>query len=361
MECEIHEDKKIINFEEIVAEKEAALVRGTQKYYEPYTAIKNVNDLKEFLPPRPYCCKRSLEYGLTIRPREDALKAKYIQLNSPFSTKFLTFDIDRSLDEEFGVDPIVLDGKKYFYDWQYKFFQSSFPAPSLVVQNRENGHAHFIYVLTTPVHTTDVAHIKPLRYLEFIRQAYTVKLGADLNYSGLISKNPFNKRAWQVTTPCETYPLSYTLEALASPIIDYGMKPMKESLQDIASWGRNCHVLATVGNWAYSEIRKYWSRNYGDWEGAVYERCEEENMNFPVPLYAKELAGIARSIARWTTRNITPEGFSEWQRRKAKIRWDRDSKKKEGLELLKEGRSIKNISELLGVSKQTVKNWKREC
>ena len=65
------------------------------------------------------------------------------------------------------------------------------PRPLFFVGNRENGRAHLIYALRTPVLKTGMEHIKPLKYLQAITEAYCEWLHADPMYCGLISKNPW--------------------------------------------------------------------------------------------------------------------------------------------------------------------------
>jgi hypothetical protein len=85
--------------------------------------------------------------------------------------------------------------------------------PFAVVVNETNTHCHIVYALAAPVCTSDLAHEKPLRYLAAIQQAYTEKLQADVNYSGLIAKNPFSQNHWHVI-PCAIH-AKYTLDDLA--------------------------------------------------------------------------------------------------------------------------------------------------
>ena len=85
------------------------------------------------------------------------------------------------------------------------------PAPNITVKNPRNGHAHLLYALTLPVRTAPDASASALKYAAAIERALCEKLGADVNYSGLICKNPFHQE-WQVV---EWRLELYTLDELA--------------------------------------------------------------------------------------------------------------------------------------------------
>ncbi len=61
------------------------------------------------------------------------------------------------------------------------------PAPTLTITNPENGHAHLLYALETPVRTAPDGN-EPLRYAAAVENALRKKLEADTGYSGLICK-----------------------------------------------------------------------------------------------------------------------------------------------------------------------------
>ncbi len=63
-----------------------------------------------------------------------AILAKYIQFNQPHAMFWLGFDVDRT-----GAA----------IDWSDR----NAPAPTLTITNPENGHAHLLYALETPVRT----------------------------------------------------------------------------------------------------------------------------------------------------------------------------------------------------------------
>ena len=336
---------------------------------------KNLRDLKDFLPQKPWASD-NLKYGLRIFPLEIALKKNFIQLNSPNSVKFLTFDCDWEQDTgEFWWNGRIITlrewnemilelgrqltpkPKKLIWNITPEMIHDDFdvPPPLWVVENPENGHCHIIYALKTPVYVTEMAHLKPIKYLEAVRKAYTAKLKADPRYVGLISKNPFSPKWWVNQYDDAEYDLGDLAEYVN--LSERHFAPVNE---DTASWGRNCFILEHVRVRAYREIRKFWNKTYQEWFETVVYMCEEENAKFSEPLGEREVIAIAKSITRWTLDKITPEGFAESQRAKISIRWEKESRKSKGIELLNDGKSIGEVMEILDVSRRTVTYWKRE-
>ena len=64
--------------------------------------------------------------------------------------------------------------------------------------------------------------------------------------------------------------------------------------------------------WAYSAIRDHWAPNgLSRWSEAVLARLSALNGQFLEPLPFSEVKATARSISKWTWRNITPQGRQE--------------------------------------------------
>ncbi|WP_181963290.1 primase C-terminal domain-containing protein, partial [Klebsiella pneumoniae] len=77
--------------------------------------------------------------------------------------------------------------------------------------------------------------------------------------------------------------------------------------------GRNCTLFDRTRKWAYRAIRQGWPE-YGQWLQACYERASAYNLQFAAPLDENEVAGIAQSIAKWTSKNFNKDIFSEKQK-----------------------------------------------
>lgn len=243
----------------------------------------------ETLPQKPYCTD-DYRFGTTIRPKEQAIKKKFIQPNSPWNWNYLVFDVDRP-----GAS----------WDW----FDRACPAPNLIAENPANGHAHLFYGLDAPVHAHDGARNKPLRYAGAVSVALSRMLDADPAYQGLLSKNPLHP-FWNVDI---VDPALYSLGGLAGFLDLEGLTDSRRHLPETAL-GRNCTLFDETRFWSYRQIRQP-----GQWLGedffimAVTEYAGTYNQQtFEKPLPWAEVKAIGKSVGRWTFRNMSPEGFKLW-------------------------------------------------
>ncbi|EER3218440.1 TPA: replication initiation protein [Escherichia coli] len=306
---------------------------------------------EENLPHRPYHTD-DLAFGLRISGKGRALLARYIQQNQPHAQFWLVFDVDR---EGAAID------------WSDR----NAPAPNITVKNPVNGHAHLLYALNIAVRTAPDASVKALKYAAAIERALCEKLGADVNYSGLICKNPFHLE-WQVMEWREE---AYTLDELAD-YLDLSASA-RRSIDKHYGMGRNCHLFETLRKWAYRAIRLGWP-DYERWLEAVIQRVEMLNSQFPVPLSEAECRAIGKSVAKYTHRKFSPEGFSAVQaargrkggkanssanqsnkgKKSAAVRWTaNDDKRRRALDMYILGASTEDIAVAVGVSSRTVRRW----
>ncbi|HBK1598594.1 TPA: replication initiation protein, partial [Escherichia coli] len=205
------------------------------------------------------------------------------QQNQPHAQFWLVFDVDR---EGAAIDWSDLNA----------------PAPNITIKNPVNGHAHLLYALNIAVRTAPDASVKALKYAAAIERALCEKLGADVNYSGLICKNPFHLE-WQVMEWREE---AYTLDELAD-YLDLSTSA-RRSIDKHYGMGRNCHLFEMTRKWAYRAIRQGWPA-FSQWLDAVIQRVEMYNASLPVPLSPPECRAIGKSIAKYTHRNFTAETF----------------------------------------------------
>lgn len=250
------------------------------------TAAKQLSLFAERLPRKPYHTD-DLSAGLTIRTAQQALKSRYIQANGPTHKYWLVFDVDRP-----GAT----------LDW----YDRHAPAPNIIATNPKNGHAHFIYGLEIPVRTAPDGSSAALRYAAAVEHALQQKLDADAAYCGLICKNPLHPH-WQVS--CWEQNL-YTLDWLAD-YVDLSAYSGKKRLPEYGL-GRNCNLFDNVRSWAYKAIRQGWPE-FDRWLEAVETRAHAYNKRFSDPLPAAEVEQTAKSIAKWTHRHLSSDGFSAWQ------------------------------------------------
>ena len=245
------------------------------------------------LPHRPYCTDDKSS-GLLIRPQATALGYRHIQYNPPPHVASLVFDLDKP---------------DSYHAWQ----DAGLPAPHWISVNRTNGHAHIGYMLAIPVARTSAARQKPLRYLAAIEHVLAKRLGADMGYAGLITKNPTHSDWLTIWHQIEPYSLDYLAEFCPdADLAAYSRRSRKEA----TGLGRNVTVFDNVREWAYTAIRAHWRPNgYDAWLCAVQAACECTNvfgLEQGGPLPHSEIKATAKSIARWTWRNLTPSTFADY-------------------------------------------------
>ena len=230
-------------------------------------------DLFNHLPSKPYCMDDKPSYML-IRPKAIAIKKPYLQINPPFMTIYFVFDDDKE-----GA--------------ALSWFDADLPRPLWTAQNTDNGHCHHCYKLEIPLCTSEFASVKAIRYAQAVYYAYAVKLGADLSYSQLITKNPLHPQ-WRTTFWTDR---AYSLDYLAD-FVDLPKRLPKKF--EVVGLGRNVTMFEKGRKWAYAAIREYMHHNSSsEWERAVRAQIEAINSGFEQPLPYCEVKATAKSIAKW--------------------------------------------------------------
>lgn len=244
-------------------------------------------DLFQSLPKRPYCMDEKPGYML-IRSKAIAIKKPYLQINSPTTTIYFVFDDDKE-------------------DSALSWFDSNLPAPYWTTQNPDNGHCHHCYKLEIPLHTSEFSSIKAIKYAQAVYYAYALKMGADLSYSQLITKNPLHPQ-WRTTYWTKQ---AYSLDYLAD-FVDLPKKLPKKL--EVVGLGRNVTMFEKGRHWAYKAIRDYMHHSSShDWERAVKTHMEAINSSFEVPLPYSEVKATAKSIAKWVWQRFSYGEFSAIQ------------------------------------------------
>ena len=312
-------------------------------------------DFYEKLPHKPYCSWGKGERTL-IRSKSHAIRFPLIQINTPHLINYLIFDIDAP-------------------DAYLHFLDANLPTPSWIAKNPKNGHCHICYALKTPVCKTENARMKPLRYLASIEYSYAKKLGADLRYTGVLTKNPLDAD-WQTTF---LSPIEYELAELAD-FIDLETKP---KANEVSGLGRNCMMFDTVRFWAYKAIRAHLNGGYDIWYAEVLKVAINANEAFLDPLCHSEVKATAKSVARWVWRNHGSAEFqaqfSAKQARKGKagaaaanavgacstggkVRSQQYSDiRQEALKLHVMGFNPTQIAKKLNISRSSVYKWVKNC
>lgn len=262
-----------------------------------------------------------------------------MQLNPPAHQTWLILDIDR---------------EQASFEWE----RANLPVPTFVATNTVNGHAQIGYALTAPVCTTKVARLAPLRYLAAIDYAYIQKIEGDTCFTGPLSKNPLHPH-WRLWEPANAprYELGYLAEFAELP---KRLPPRPSGV------GRNCDLFEQLRLWAYSAVREHWRPGGEDaWRAAVRLRAESIN-TFVMPLGASEVAGIARSVARYVWRRFTPSSFRDVQAERGRIGGvasgvarlaTNESKRATARLMVAKGMSLRAVADELDVGKSTVSRW----
>lgn len=299
------------------------------------------------LPKKPYCSDDKT--ARLIRSKRLALRFPYIQVNPPNLKFWLPFDLDKP-------------GGAVAWD------DAGLPPPAAAIGNPLNGHAHLLYGLDAPVATSDAARIAPMRYLQAIEAGMMEKLipyGADTGFSGLIVKNPAHEQWRTLWGP----PHLYGLAELAEWVNLDAHKPKTRRLADLEGYGVGRNVtlfnhLGPEGKWAYSAVRRYRGRPYGEWLTAVLIEAQTRNGEFTTPLQDNEIRHIAKSVAKWVWAK-DKQAWANFQSRQSykgkmsgKARLEASEDKRASAELMRsQGHSIRAIADALEVPKTTVGRW----
>ena len=263
-----------------------------QTYQNTAQNLANSSSLLHFwanLPPKPYCSDDLRR--LNIRPAKTALKYAYIQPNDPYNTRWVVFDMDL--------------GAESFHQFEDK----GTATPNLIVQNPENLNCHYLFLLKTPVWVKNTGKQAPQAYLNAIKIAMTLKLGADTRYSGLICKNPLNGQ-WRTT---ELYSRPYSLDDLSKyvdlslPSIERDRAKAEKGLVNAVINGRNDHLFTVLRFFAYERIAKYHallnsigsSKAFAMWQNAIEKEAMRINTDFPSVLGIGEIKSTAKSVSQW--------------------------------------------------------------
>ena len=289
------------------------------------------------LPKKSYSCNDFTDNK--VRYLASAITKKYIQVNDFNSHKWLVFDID---DVIHTFESITND--------------CDLPPPTLIVQNPENLHCHVLYMLENAVHKNKKSSQKALRLLSAIETSFMMQLQADQSYAGVLTKNALHDD-WRVIHYAE---IQYSMDEMAQFVPDEHFKPI--STDKNYGVGRNVETFETVAKWAYKAIRQGWP-DYDDWYRAVLQRVELVNRKINKPLLDyNEYKHIAKSIARFTHKEFSKQGFSEWQSERGRLGGIAKGKKNEDKriqahQMHSNGLTQQAIADALQVNQSTVGRW----
>lgn len=248
------------------------------------------SQIETFRKALPNICACTEELGVTLyRMRSIAEKMRYIGPNQLNSITYLVFDLDKP-------------------DAALTWEDANCPPPNLVTINPDNGHAHYLHALASPVHFNPDSSRKAQRYLSAVESALGSKLGADPGYSGNLTKNPLNPH-WP--TICFS-DVAYDLDTLAAHLDLDDRMDLRRKVPPVGL-GRNCSLFDQLRHLAYRERRRPdgWL-SYEFFQETLAWKGLGLNQDFAVPLPSREVQGIAKSIAKWTWVHMSPAGFKLW-------------------------------------------------
>lgn len=261
-------------------------------YTKRSSSSLQLNLFKDSLPSHGFATD-DYSQGIRYCQVSEAVKRAIIQYNYKNSVKWLVYDIDAS---------------NAALQWEDR----DAPAPNIIAINKDNGHGHYFYGLEVPVHNNPGSSEKALRYLAAVDIGLTAKLGADPGYSKLLSKNPIHDR-WITLLP---YSYSYTLDELADWVELENYQDRRRRL-DTVGYGRNCTLFERLRLWAYKARREPFLSEQM-FHDAVRHRALVLNGEFETPLPHSEVRATAKSVAKWTWRRMSREGFSAYQSARGK-------------------------------------------
>lgn len=230
------------------------------------------------LSPSPYCTD-DFKFGIKIRNKKSAINFKNIQHNSPSRISAIVFDLD-------------------FEDSAHKWEDSNLPQPTWIAINPKNAHAHVGYMLKTPVYNGKNASQKALNYLKSINNTYAQKLDSDVNYGGLLTKNPIHS-SWNSIISGKLYELGDLAE-----YVDLKIIPKKQ--ENIL--GRNCELFNNLRQHAYRIYFDYMN-DIDKFSDVMKIYANSLNYTFQKPLGKNELDAVVKSVCKWIVKNFNPYNF----------------------------------------------------
>lgn len=143
-----------------------------------------------------------------------------------------------------------------------------------------------------------------------------LRVGADMNYNGLLTKNPFNSSAFKVLSFADQpYDLDYLAEFVDKDLVKKQREDkQKKNIEDGFASGRNCTLFDNLRIWAYNNWQHY---HPAELQSVIHEQAEQFN-NFECQLGRREVDTIANSVYRFISRNFSMERLNELKSERAK-------------------------------------------
>ena len=292
-------------------------------------------------------------------PLEVAQGYALIQYNRPTIVKFLVFDIDREHEGRAARSmPRYAGTQERRYECADAWRDADLPPPNWTITNPRNGHAHLCYVLEKPVYFGFASSQRPKRFVDAIRKAYSVALGADQNYVGPLAKNPLHP-SW-LTEPLRAS--AYSLDELAEYVDLRGVSGLWVRTKARAV-GRNVALFDDLRKWAYQNVAVLRDRGvaYDGFAAIVFTEAQVRNEFGAVsPLSYREVRGLAKSVATWVWKHYVGIGSPTAALRAYQATLGAKkgaAKRTRGLEMIAAGVLVPEIVKSLNVDRATVYRW----
>jgi hypothetical protein len=203
-----------------------------------------------------------------MSPREAWEKA-YIELNPPNSWAVMVLDCD---------DP----------EWILGMAGYSVPKPSYSIQNIENDHWQFGWILKNPVHRNSSSSLKAQKRFAGVNAKLGYVLKADPAYNGILARNPAYRHEG-VNVGWGTYrQKGYTLDELDLDLPDVNISA--RDINESSAVGRNVAVFEQLMIFAGSPKNA---------EVDLHAEAERMNSQLATPLPWNEVRDIAKSVERY--------------------------------------------------------------
>lgn len=221
------------------------------------------------------------------RPREHALAQRFCQLNPRGRLGTLVVDCDHDRGPE------ALDA----------------PPATYATENPQSGHCQPGYVLLLPVSRGKNARQDIQQLAADVLRALTRELGGDPAFSGLLSRGPFHPDHRTRIVGGRLWTLAELLRDLP-PMPSLTRREAHRAAEAADIEGRNCAAFEALRHVAYG------LHDQGVTGAALVRQVQHQAEELNLATFAqhvagmlapRELAGIVRSICKWTDANHKPK------------------------------------------------------
>lgn len=240
--------------------------------------------------------------GCWRQTRYDALERAYISPNDAKLKRWIVVDVDHE-------DPI---------DWE----ELQIPAPYAEVSNRWDGRRHLLWMLACPVSTGPLARPRPQAWRDAIQARLTAACGGDAAYGEGLCKTPGHPR-WATTIGC---PVAWSLAGLDAATEAHKGHAAQRKAPKGAQGSRNVALFDALRARAYRAKAEGSCASYSAFLGQISATAHAiapqiaRALGKPTLRFG-EVAGCARSVARWTwARYSGTARETAFQRRASRMR-----------------------------------------